>query len=257
MIDLHSHVLPGIDDGPQTIEDSLELARAAHSAGTRTMVATPHVSWHYLNTSATIAYAVKTLRERLQTEGLSLEIRAGAEIAMTRIGELGDDELSRLRLGDGPWILVEPPFSTVATGLKPTLLEIQRRGQRIVLAHPERCPAFQRKPDLLSSLVGRGMLTSITASSLIGAFGSHVRRFALQLVRDGVVHNVASDAHDHLRRPPNVLAALEQAGLGPLSDWLTRAVPSAILDGSEIPTRPEVALRYVRGPRRAWWPARR
>jgi protein-tyrosine phosphatase len=256
VIDLHCHVLPGIDDGPQTIEASLALARAAQSAGTRTLVATPHVNWRYRNDAETIARLVGELSDRVRAEGLSIEIRPGAEIAMTRIAELDDAELSRLRLGGGPWILVEPPFTAAATGLGPTLLELQSRGQRVVLAHPERCPAFQREPDLLRSLVCEGILTSITAGSLVGGFGAEVRRFTVELVREGIVHNVASDAHDHLTRAPSILVELEQAGLGPLGDWLTHAVPGAILEGREIPPRPEVAPPHPQ-PRRRWWPPRR
>jgi protein-tyrosine phosphatase len=251
VIDLHCHVLPGIDDGPQTIEDSLALARAAHSAGTRTLVATPHVNWRYRNDAETIARLVGELSEHLRAEGLSIEIRPGAEIAMTRIADLDDAELSHLHLGGGPWILVEPPFTAAATGLGPTLRELLGRGQRVVLAHPERCPAFHREPDLLRSLAREGVLTSITAGSLVGAFGAEVRRFTLELVREGIVHNVASDAHDRLTRAPSILPELDRAGLGPLGDWLTRAVPSAILDGREIPPRPEVALPEP-APRRRW-----
>ena len=81
-----------------------------------------------------------------------------------------------------------------------------------------------------------------------------MRRFALELARDGMIHNVASDAHDHARRPPGWRSELEQAGLGPLAEWLTQEVPAAILSGEEtIPPRPAVALPGIRTPRRRWW----
>src|ERR1039457_237247 len=98
MIDLHCHVLPGIDDGPETIEGSLELARAAVATGTRVLLATPHVSWSYPNDAETIASLVDELNARLTAEGIALEVRAGAELAMTRVIDIAPAELLRLRL---------------------------------------------------------------------------------------------------------------------------------------------------------------
>jgi protein-tyrosine phosphatase len=252
VIDLHCHVLPGIDDGPKTIEGSLALARAAATAGTRVIVATPHVSWRYPNESATIAALTDELNERLSAEGIALEVRAGAEIAMTRAGEIQEQELGRLTIGGGPWVLLEPPFSPVITGLEGVVAELRSAGHRILLAHPERCPAFHREPRTLEALLRGGALSSITAGSLTGQFGGQVRRFARRLMTEGMVHNVASDAHDSLKRPPGTGAQLAQAGFGQLSEWLTQAVPEAILSGEEIPRRPIEATAGTsrfRGPR--------
>jgi protein-tyrosine phosphatase len=258
VIDMHSHVLPGIDDGPDSIEGSLALARAAVAAGTRTLLATPHVSWNYPNEASTITRLVQELNGQLVAEGIDLEVRPGAEIAMTRLSDIEPEQLSRLGLGGGRWLLVEPPFTPVLTGLDSILLDLQRRGHRVLLAHPERCHAFHRDPEMLESLVRSGVLTSVTAGSLVGQFGGEARRFALRLARDGLIHNVTSDAHDHLQRPPGVVAEIEQAGLGPLADWLTRQVPEAILGDQEIPPRPAVDLPAgAAAPRRAWWRARR
>lgn len=238
MIDLHCHVLPGIDDGPASIEGSVQLARAAAAAGTRTLVATPHVSWRYPNDSATIAGLVDQLSARLAQEGIALELRAGSEIAMTRLLDIDAGELSLLGFGEGRWLLVEPPFVPAVAGLNTLLLGLQQRGHRILLAHPERCHAFHRDRVMLESLVGAGVLTSLTAGSLVGRFGERVRGFALQLVRDGLAHNVASDAHDHTGRPPSMSAELQRAGLEPLADWFTQAVPAAILADSRVPPCP-------------------
>ncbi len=260
MIDLHTHVLPGIDDGPPTLEGSLELARLAAAAGTRTLVATPHVSWSHRNDAATIATRVAALNERLAAEevltaaGSVLEVRAGAEIALTLAPELQDAELHALGLGGGPWLLVEPPFTPVAPNLDALLLELQHRGHRIVLAHPERCPAFQRDPPLLRRLVRAGMLTSITAGSLGGRFGKEARRLALALAHEGLLHNVASDTHDAVNRTPEIAPELESAGLAPLAHWLTVAVPTAILDGdSEIPPAPPALPQEPQRTPRGWW----
>lgn len=242
MIDLHCHVLPGIDDGPPTIEGSLELARAAADAGTRTIVATPHVSWRYRNEPRTIAGLVDQLNARLAAEGIGLDVRAGAEIAMTSAVEMTLEELTALRLGGGPWLLIECPLNGVASGLDTILMGLQHDGHRVLLAHPERCPAFRGNPELLRSLVQAGLRTSITAGAFSGRFGREVRRFAYELVHEDLAHNVASDAHNVLGRPPAIARELERAGLGALRPWLTQAVPSAILDGGEIPPRPRVSM---------------
>jgi len=253
VIDLHCHLLPGIDDGPKTIGDSLAVAQAAAAAGTRTVVATSHVSWEYPNSADTIARLVAEFSGRLASAGVALEIRPGAEIAMTRLPDIPPEELSRLTLGGGRWLLVEPPFTLAATGLDSLIADLRAGGYQVVLAHPERCPAFHRDRSMLEELVHSGVLASLTAGSLDGRFGSAIRRFSLELVRDGLVHNVASDAHDDSRRPPTIAAELERAGLGSLTGWLTQAVPGAILGGGDIPRRPEIELPALQRTRRPRW----
>ncbi len=259
MIDLHSHVLPGIDDGPATIEGALELARAAAAAGTEVLVATPHVNWRYRNDARGIAERVAELNERIAgeriatTDGTPLEVRAGAEVALTAIEELDAGELAALSLGGGPWLLVEPPFAPVAANLDGALRELQARGHQLVLAHPERCAALQRDWGMLQRIVAGGVLTSVTASSLTGRFGAEAHRLAHALAREGMLHNVASDTHDPVRRPPVIAAELQQAGLASLTQWLTVAVPGAVLAGREIPARPDEG-RAPAGERRGWRP---
>lgn len=239
VIDLHCHVLPGIDDGPQTTDAALELALTALEAGTTTMVATPHVSWDWPDNDAElIARHVARMNAALHDAAIDVEILAGAEVAMTRAADLDDDELTALHLGGGPYLLVECPYSPAASGFEGLTTALLDRGHRIVLAHPERCPAFQRDRTALERIVANGVLSSITAGSLAGRFGRDVRRFAHELVRDGLVHNVASDAHDTIRRPPGTAADLEAEGLGALADWLTREVPEAVLDGTPVPKAP-------------------
>jgi protein-tyrosine phosphatase len=240
VIDLHCHVLPGIDDGPETLADSLALCRAAVAAGTRTIVATPHVSWDWPGvTSPVIAEGVERVNDALRAEGIDLEVRAGAEIAMTRAGDLPDSELAALRLGGGPYLLIECPYSPASAGFDAILQAIAERGHRIVLAHPERCPAFLRDQARLEGFVEAGMLTSLTAGSFAGRFGRDVGRFARRLLEDGLVHDIASDGHGAgMRRPPSIGPELEEAGFGDSADWHARAVPLAILDGTPLPPAP-------------------
>jgi protein-tyrosine phosphatase len=254
VIDLHCHVLPGIDDGPRTIEDSVSLARGAAATGTTTLVATPHVSPRYPNDANTIARLVDTLNARLLDEGVAVRVLTGAEIAITSVVEVPSAQLPRLGLGGGPWLLMEPPFAPIASGLQSVVSDVQRMGHRVLLAHPERCPAFHRDPAMLESLIRGGALSSITAGSLVGRFGEQVRRFAVGLIEAGLAHNVASDAHDHVQRPPGMGAELERAGFAALTDWLTLAVPAAILSGeAAIPPRPPVERPTVATPPRGRW----
>ncbi len=251
MIDLHCHVLPGIDDGPPTAEGSAAMLRAAAAAGIETMVATPHVSARYLNDAGTIAAAAATLEQPLLETGI--ELLQGAEVAVTRVAELDPRTLSTLHLADGPWLLLEPPFASVAHGVPAVVAELHRRGHRVLLAHPERCAAFQRDPAQVAELVGQGVLTSLTSGSLVGRFGSEAQRLGFALLEAGLAHNVTSDAHDEHDRPPSIAAELEAAGLQPLQDWLTREIPMAILSGGSLPRRPQVgSLRPLAGRRRAW-----
>ncbi len=241
MIDLHCHILPGIDDGPATMEDTLALARAAVAAGTMTIVATPHVSWDWpQNTAQTIAEHVVAVNAALLEQGLDLEVRPGGEVALTRALDLPDEELDALGLGGGPWLLVECPLSPVAAGVEQGIQALRRRGHdRIVLAHPERVPAFQRDPELLGRLVAGGLRTSVTAGAFAGRFGKDVERFARRLLADGLVHDVASDAHSTVRRPPEIGPVLLRAGLDAAQvDHVARAVPLAILDGTPLPDGP-------------------
>lgn len=252
MIDLHCHALPGIDDGPETIEGSLELMQAARAAGIDSVVATPHVNSRTPNHADTIAALTAQLNEQLVQEQIDVNVIPGAEIAMTYLAELDPAELARLTLGGGGWLLIEPPFTPVATGLEGLVIGLLRQGHSVVLAHPERCPALQRDREVVRRLADAGVLMSITAGSLVGRFGSEVRRFALELARAGLIHNVTSDAHNANRRRPGLLEEIEQAGLAPLADWLTQAVPAAILSGTEIPQPPSRAFERSRQPRRRW-----
>jgi protein-tyrosine phosphatase len=246
VIDLHCHVLPGLDDGPETMMDALAMARAAAASGTTIMVATPHIDHHWRVDPADIVGCAAKLREALKQEDIELDVHTGGEIALSRMADLEREELDTLRLGGGPYLLLECPLSSTAGDFDVLLLKIHERGQPILLAHPERSPLFQREPERLQRLVGAGLLCSITAGSIRGQFGEHVRRFTLDILREGLAHDVASDCHDDLRRPPGLADLLRDAepeipGIAGQSDWLTRLAPAAILAGEALPPRPALA----------------
>jgi protein-tyrosine phosphatase len=196
VIDLHCHVLPGIDDGCATMADSVALAAAAAAGGTRTIVATPHVSWdHPANDAASIAEDVARCNDALRAAGVAVQILTGAEVAMTRAVDLPDEELWALHLAGGPWLLLECPLHPAAAGFERVARELQARGHGILLAHPERSPAFQRDDALLEGLVRDGMLASVTASSLHGVFGRSVEATARRWLDRGLVADASTDAH--------------------------------------------------------------
>lgn len=240
MIDLHCHLLPGIDDGPRSMDDAVAMARAFVASGTDAVVVTPHVNWDHPHvTGDVIREAIDALRVELDRAEVPLRVLPGAEIALSRIGDLTDDELAGLTLGDGDWLLVEPPFSPSLAGIEAVIDSLLLRGRRLLLAHPERSPALAKHPDRLRPYVDAGMLCQITASSLTGAFGRDVERAGRRMIQDGLAHVISSDAHDATRRAPGVRDGAATLHDPELEAWLTEAVPAAITAGEPIPPRPE------------------
>ena len=197
MIDLHCHVLPGVDDGPATVEGAIALARVARQDGITTIAATPHVEWSRPSvTSGRIHAAVPALQARLAAAGVDVTIVTGAELGAGRALELDDAELRALSLGGAGSLLLECPLTaTLTPGFVGAARALARRGFRIVLAHPERCPIFLRSPGTLLELVAEGMLAQITAGALNRRYGRTVRDCALALMDGRAVHVVASDGH--------------------------------------------------------------
>jgi protein-tyrosine phosphatase len=244
VIDLHCHVLPDIDDGPRGLEDSLALCRASAALGVTTIVATPHVSWEWNNKAADIARRCANLNTSLREAGIPITVLGGAEVAISKAVEMDDDALRALCLGGGPWLLAEPPFTPgAAVGLDTMVHSLRARGHRLILAHPERCPSYLRDRPKLEALIRDGVLVSLTAGSLRGQFGRESKRFADGLIRDGLAHNVASDAHGVGRRRSGMADELRSAGFADQTDWLCRAVPQALIEGTALPPRPRAATR--------------
>jgi protein-tyrosine phosphatase len=258
VIDLHCHVLAGVDDGPPDLDAALEVARAHVAAGVQTVCATSHVSGRYPNTAAELAAATRALRAALAGAGIALEVVPGAELATEMLGELSDDDLRALSLGGGPNLLIESPLRSSAGDVDHLVEQLLARGHGVVLAHPERSPGFQRDPARLTRLVAAGARCSLTASALTGRFGEHVRRFSGRMLEDGLVHNLASDSHDLEGRRPGIAEHLQAAagdlpGADGLAGWLADEAPRALLAGERLPPPP---LRVRRAPQRTGWRAR-
>jgi protein-tyrosine phosphatase len=239
VIDLHVHALPGVDDGPGDMAGALALLRAAGAAGTRTVVATPHCSPRYPTGPDTIDRLTEAVRAAASQDGVGVEILSGAEVALEMTRALSEEQLRRLTLGGSNALLLESPHEPVAgLVLERTVADLQERGYRVVLAHPERAPAFLDRPQRLRALVDGGAVCSITAASLSGDFGPGPRWYALELLRDGLGHSVDSDAHHATLRPPGLVAGLDAAAAvlpGMPRERLATGVAAALLADEPLP----------------------
>jgi protein-tyrosine phosphatase len=237
VIDLHAHILPGLDDGPVSLDAALEMARVAAANGTRAIATTSHIDAGFGLGPDELARARSALAARLADEGVELELLGGGEVAPARLPALDDETLAGLTLGEGPYVLLECPFSPVGAGMRLMVADLHRRGFEVLLAHPERSPTFQREPARLEDLVRAGALAQVTTVSLTGGYGAPVRRAAVEMLERGLVHVLATDAHDVRRRPPDLRAA-DGVLDGEQREWMTRDAPAAIVAGEPLPPRP-------------------
>jgi protein-tyrosine phosphatase len=262
MIDLHSHVLPGIDDGPATLEESIEFVRVAGNQGVTTLAATPHARSDYpLVAVERLAAACDELNDAVG-EGRGPRVVPAAEVDVLWAQRASDEQLRLASFAQrGTDLLVETPYGMLPDGFEDLLFQISLRGFRILLAHPERNPTFQRDPQRLKDLAMRGVLIQLTLPSVAGAKkGSRSRALSFELVREGLAHNVASDSHSPRSfRPPALRLAVQ--ALSELSadyaEWMVTDAPAAILAGRPLSAPPEVPgpKRRLRVPgwRRSAW----
>ena len=244
MIDLHSHILPGVDDGPATIEESLEIARRAAADGVRVIAATPHVRDDYPTEAATMERLVAELREAIHEERIPVDVRPGGEIAIDWLDRLSDDDLRRFGLGGSPrYILLEFPYAGWPLSLHEWVFRLVTREITPVIAHPERNADVQHDPDELRPLVDAGALVQVTAASLDGRIGRSSRAAAFTLIERGLAHLLASDAHTPHVREAGLLGAVEEIDDPALARWLTLEVPMSIITDAPVPRRPETRKR--------------
>jgi protein-tyrosine phosphatase len=201
MIDIHCHILAGIDDGAQTMEDSIEMARAAVREGIHTIIATPHhKNGRYENTKLLIREKTAELNRVLKEENISLTVLPGQEPAIH--GEL----LKGISLGevstlnDTQYIFVELPSGHIPRYTEKLLYDLQLEGKVPVIVHPERNQEIIERPELFYQLIKKGALSQVTASSVCGIFGKKIKNFTEQLIEANLVHFIATDAHNTSRR---------------------------------------------------------
>lgn len=238
MIDIHCHLLPGIDDGPKTWDDSLALCHAMSANGIRTAVATPHlIDGIYNNVRSKIEPMVRDLNVRVKNEGITLEILAGAEIDLSS-RHIASSSPDLPRLGGGNAVLLEMPMAVLPHAMDSILFGVRAQGLVPVLAHPERNELLQDDIDLAQGWIDAGALLQIDGDSLLGVWGSGAKYCAERLLSERLCHAMASDAHSVDRRPPRLRESLAAARVivGPGVDVMVGAVARAILRGTTVPT---------------------
>jgi protein-tyrosine phosphatase len=213
MIDLHCHILPGIDDGPETMEESVAMARRAVEDGIVHIVATPHVKaafavsgQRFQKNTAFFNDQVLQLYDRLKSEGLKIGIFPGAEIALTAIDY---DTISVLGSNNTKYLLIEFPHTHLPAKAGEVIVNLRTKGYRPIIAHPERNPSIIEDPGKLMELRQIGALAQITASSLTDTNDPDVRQCARYLIKKNAVEFIASDAHSIDARPPVLSKAYE------------------------------------------------
>jgi protein-tyrosine phosphatase len=234
-IDLHSHVLPEIDDGPESLVESLQLARALAASGVEVLAATPHVSERYPTRWDDVERGLSRLRFAIDAAGIEITVVQGAEIALDQLDRLDTQTLHELTFGGGgAFVLLEFPYEGWPSDLPERIDRLAGEGISAVLAHPERNPVVQSAPQRLAGLVDAGALVQVNAGSLVG--GRTVGATAKSLLDSGLAHLLASDSHRVGMRP--TIAAAAATLPAPLAQWLARDVPAAVLAGSRPPARP-------------------
>jgi protein-tyrosine phosphatase len=255
MIDIHSHILPGIDDGPKTLEESFELAKLYVRAGFSGVVATPH--WIggsvWMPDAARVSQAVADLNVALESHGIDLKLYPGMEIAMdSGIAGLFDKNML-LSIAGTSYVLVEAPFQQMPAGWEQVFFELMSSGFRVVLAHPERCAQFGQRPGMVEEMVDSGVYVQVNYDSLLGYNGGAVRESAYRLILKGHVHCLATDSHDPINRNPESAVSgrkeVEKAAGPKAAEIMTLINPKRIISGLDL----QQVHVEVKKKKKRWW----
>jgi protein-tyrosine phosphatase len=235
LIDLHCHILPGVDDGALDVGDSAGLARQAAADGIQAVCATPHIRHDHDVRIDEVQSRVESLNRHLRGEGIPVEVLPGGEVAETAVEGLDEEDLARVALGKGRWILLEPAPGPLGDSLLRRVGHLAGRGHRALIAHPERHLSedmFER----MAALVEAGALIQATADFLLR---ERMATGMLALAEAGLIHVLSSDAHSsHGGRPAKLSAAFERLAevelLRPHLGWMRDEAPRAIVEGGDV-----------------------
>lgn len=247
MIDIHSHILPGMDDGPSEIAQFLEMANQAIDTGITNLFATPHHrNGHYENKKETILERVSYYNSLLEKEQFPLTIHSGQELRIHRdiFKFIERDEVLTLN-NMGRYLLLELPSSKLPSYVHAVVYELGLKGITPIIVHPERNKVLFEEPNLILELVREGALTQLTAGSILGSFGRRVKSFSEQLVEHQMVHFIASDAHNSRTRNFSLKEAYEVIMKnygGEFSDYY-KGNAEALLAGSDIGRKEPIQMR--------------
>lgn len=202
MIDLHCHILPGVDDGAKDMEESIAMARNAVAEGITHILATPHHKAHgWSNEKEEVQRLVSELQERIDAESIDLTIFPGQEVRL--YGEIIQDiEANKIQFIDeeNQYLLIEFPSTTVPAYAERLFYELQAIGVTPIVVHPERNQMIKKQPELLKNLVDKGALAQLTAGSYVGKYGAEAEKLSKRLIEANLIHYIASDAHNTTNR---------------------------------------------------------
>lgn len=204
MIDIHTHVIPGVDDGPQSWGEAIEMCRMAWEDGTKVMVATPHAyNGLYGQEGQDISEEIVVLKHKLKACGIGLEILRGAEIhSRPDLPEILERMPTLTLNSSGNYFLLEFPHTFIPPNVEQLIFQLTLKGFIPIIAHPERNMQVQRDVSLIEALIEKGALCQVTAMSISGHFGQRASKCVEELLQSEFVHLVASDAHSVENRPP-------------------------------------------------------
>lgn len=232
--ELHFHVLPGVDDGPDSMLESIELARAAAAEGTRTITATPHIMRHLVSDPGTLPERVTEVNEALQAAGVPVAVLCGGELSHPMVSRLSHQDLDVIAHGPAGrrWLLLEAPLEGLDHSFSEAAAELRGQGFGVLIAHPER--AVAAVPDgwpIIQAEIEAGCGVQVNAWSLDGYYGDLARDTAIRAIRTAPVAVLASDAHS-LERPPSLRLGLEHLRSIGISrpEWFVETVPRALLE---------------------------
>lgn len=232
MIDLHCHILPGMDDGAFEIQDSIEMARIAAKDGIKKIVATPHVSDDHYSMQS-IMERTSRLNQELIRHGIAVDILPGAEINALMPASI----VNAYTINQTRYALIEFPFNYLPLNANEIIFELLITGLKPIIAHPERNLGIIRDPQKLFRLLNTNVYVQITADSLTGLFGRTVKKLSVQLLKKGVVDVMASDSHSPAHRSPTLSKALLKAekliGKDQARDLVFNN-PEAIIEGRKL-----------------------
>jgi protein-tyrosine phosphatase len=249
VIDLHSHLLPGLDDGARDVEEAVAIARSMAEDGVQRVAGTPHVRDDFPTAPAEMEKALAEVRVAVAAAGIPIEVLGGGEIALSELSRLDPDSRGRFGLGGNPRVLLlEFPYLGWPLSLAHTVWELRSAGFVSVIAHPERNREVQKQPERLGEVVRMGGVVQLTAASVDGRLGRQPAACSRRLLELELAHMIASDAHAPGVRAAGLSAARDAAGEEELGLWLTLHVPQALLAGEPLPPRPRsVSRRGLRG----------